>query len=668
MARRAASNPKNFVSNLIAIIVAIHFLHLHLLIGRGPTTFSTFIATHAFKIQPVGAMAPSLSSGRPKMSLSPVNNDVTKIPMNSSLSSSSSYIGEKDVESLKILLKEWVEHSHADYHSFTYQEATEIRSALLQWYSENRRKLPWRGDPPPFDGSTSGINNNGKNKKKSVKAGCDSDKKQKSITSFFSNTSSETATSKGKEEDMTEEDNVKMTEAIPVTGYGIWVSEIMLQQTRVEAVIPYWIKWMKSFPTIHDLAAATEDKVNSHWAGLGFYRRARLLHEGAKHVVNKMNGKLPTTKEELVKIQGIGPYTAAAISSIAFDRCVPVVDGNVCRVLSRLTGIANHIKNPVLKDKLGWKLAAQILEAGDGSSPGALNQALMELGATYCSPSGSGIDKRDPLREFYQSTKLGRAVLATIRQPEGEEKLRELLLSLDSQTGCCQLCDSSGLSSVLEVLHATINIDSTFDEAAKCGHNALPMDPPKSEKREEDLAVAVLSARKDGSSSEKGSVRYLMVKRPKAGLLAGQWEFPNVCIQIRNDKKNKNTKVASKPPTKAKRSQALTEYLLGDLLFEYADGKVLEALREFSRESRKESIDHIFSHVLHYMWIESGHLSIDLTQDSPLEWTSSSGKQVRWMNNADMKEVGITSGVKKILGAVQTSNKLTKTTSRKRKR
>lgn len=113
-----------------------------------------------------------------------------------------------------------------------------------------------------------------------------------------------------------------------ISAYGVWVSEIMLQQTRVEAVIPYYIKWMKSFPTVQSLASATEDEVNAHWAGLGFYRRAKLLHTGAKLVSEEYNGELPKTVNELMKISGIGRYTASAIASIAFGVQVPVVDGN----------------------------------------------------------------------------------------------------------------------------------------------------------------------------------------------------------------------------------------------------------------------------------------------------------------------------------------------------
>ena len=105
---------------------------------------------------------------------------------------------------------------------------------------------------------------------------------------------------------------------------------------------------MRRFPTVYSLAEATDEEVNSHWAGLGFYRRARLLHAGAKRVVHQYNGVVPNTVEELMKVEGIGRYTASAIASIAYGVEVPVVDGNVCRVLCRLTGIANHIKAGVL--------------------------------------------------------------------------------------------------------------------------------------------------------------------------------------------------------------------------------------------------------------------------------------------------------------------------------
>ena len=117
-----------------------------------------------------------------------------------------------------------------------------------------------------------------------------------------------------------------------MTPYETWVSEIMCQQTRVETVIPYFQRWMEHFPSVEALASATESDVNKLWAGLGYYRRARLLHSGAKHVCEHNDGNLPEDREGLLKIPGIGAYTAGAIASIAFGRREPLVDGNVIRV------------------------------------------------------------------------------------------------------------------------------------------------------------------------------------------------------------------------------------------------------------------------------------------------------------------------------------------------
>ncbi|KAG7343417.1 A/G-specific DNA-adenine glycosylase [Nitzschia inconspicua] len=605
--------------------------------------------------------------------LSPLIN----IPIKRKARSTESYRGVTGNDEESSLLQQWMQHSHSDYHNFTIQEAREIRSALLQWYQANRRKLPWRGDPPPFDGSTSGINGNsgsGSNKnnnkgniKRGQKATTDSgDTTQKPITSFFNAKPSVVPSSKQIEQNNIDSDDHSslQKQAIPVTGYGVWVSEIMLQQTRVEAVIPYWIRWMESFPTVHDLADATEEQVNAHWAGLGFYRRARMLHQGAKFVVNELDGNLPTTPEELSKLPGIGPYTAAAIASIAYNVCVPVVDGNVCRVLSRLTGIANHIKNPILKDKLGWKLAAQIVEAGDGSSPGLVNQALMELGATYCAPSGSGIDDRDPLKEYYLSTKLGRAVL-TMKQQNNDHVAFSSPEDVSLSKECCQLCDPVGRLAVLQQLQDSITNNTSVEEAAKVGHSIFPTDPPKTDKREEDLAVAVLSIHHDDNRHNR---RYLLVKRPSTGLLAGQWEFPNVCVQVQNGKgtdKDKTKASSTKPPTKASRKHALTTFLLDDIFGNYTNEDIVASVSKLSRKVEGEPTEHIFSHVRHLMWLESGQFPTCLGKNDPLEWTSISGNQVRWMNEDDMKQVGITSGVKKVLKVV--SQKQNSTTN-KRKR
>jgi A/G-specific adenine glycosylase len=174
--------------------------------------------------------------------------------------------------------------------------------------------------------------------------------------------------------------------------YAIWVSEIMLQQTRVGAVLDHYANWMRRFPTVEVLAAATEEDVLAAWSGLGYYRRARFLHKGAKAVVTEHNHDIPRTASELLQLPGIGAYTSAAIASIAFGEPVAVVDGNVERVLLRQAGAAEA---GLKLDKIGessriFLSAREIQEFAtiliDPARPGDSNQAIMELGATVCLP------------------------------------------------------------------------------------------------------------------------------------------------------------------------------------------------------------------------------------------------------------------------------------------
>jgi A/G-specific adenine glycosylase len=156
--------------------------------------------------------------------------------------------------------------------------------------------------------------------------------------------------------------------------YRIWLSEIMLQQTRVNAVTDYYEKFLLRFPTIETLASANESAVLAAWSGLGYYRRARMLHAAAKTIVSEYNGELPKTAEGLRALPGIGRYTAAAIASIAFNQPIAVVDGNVERVLQRVHG--RNFAGEAL-----WQAATELLAP---RRPGDFNQAMMELGATVC--------------------------------------------------------------------------------------------------------------------------------------------------------------------------------------------------------------------------------------------------------------------------------------------
>jgi A/G-specific adenine glycosylase len=164
--------------------------------------------------------------------------------------------------------------------------------------------------------------------------------------------------------------------------YAIWVSETMLQQTRVETVVPYFERFMARFPDVETLADADQQDVYGSWAGLGYYSRARNLHAAARSVVDDFGGQLPEEAGALRALPGVGRYTAGAVASIAFDRREPIVDGNVKRVLTRLIGIRADVSAPAVVEQI-WCEAARL---ADGPRPGDLNQALMELGATLCTP------------------------------------------------------------------------------------------------------------------------------------------------------------------------------------------------------------------------------------------------------------------------------------------
>lgn len=165
--------------------------------------------------------------------------------------------------------------------------------------------------------------------------------------------------------------------------YAIWVSEIMLQQTRVDTVLRYYERFLQRFPDAASLARAEEDAVLAAWSGLGYYRRARLLHAGVREVVAKYGGQVPEAAELRRKLPGVGRYTAGAIGSIAFDREEPLVDGNVARVFARIFGITTPLGQRETEARL-WSLAQKMVL---GPRPGALNQALMELGALTCTKS-----------------------------------------------------------------------------------------------------------------------------------------------------------------------------------------------------------------------------------------------------------------------------------------
>ncbi|XP_028756732.1 adenine DNA glycosylase [Neltuma alba] len=309
---------------------------------------------------------------------------------------------------------------------FSEEEIQKLRVALLEWYDHNRRDLPWR--------RTSSNNH-----------GCE----------------------KQEEEDDEEVDS---------RAYSVWVSEVMLQQTRVQTVIGYYNRWMEKWPTIHDLAQASLEEVNEMWAGLGYYRRARFLLEGAKKIVAE-GGRIPNTVSALRKIPGIGDYTAGAIASIAFQEAVPVVDGNVVRVIARLKAVSANPKDSITIKRF-WKLAAQLV---DPLRPGDFNQALMELGATVCTPLNPS----------------------------------------------CSSCPASKFCHALSI--------STDDSSVLV--TDYPVKGVKVKQRSDFCAVCVveLLGSEGMLDNNQSSSEFILVKRPSEGLLAGLWEFPSVPLDGETD-------------------------------------------------------------------------------------------------------------------------------------
>ena len=279
--------------------------------------------------------------------------------------------------------------------------------------------------------------------------------------------------------------------------YAIWLSEIILQQTRIEAGTAYYLRFLQEAPTVEALASMAEDRLLKLWEGLGYYSRARNLQKAAKEIAAAYGGQLPREPGELQKLPGIGAYTAGAISSIAYGMPVPAVDGNVLRVYARVLGDEQDISRPETKrrleellsacwaDHFGKKETGPSKETGGakarmpqpaGDTPGNLNQAIMDLGATVCVPNGEPQCAQCPLQ------------------------------------GCCEA----------HLQHRT---------------GQLPVKSRAKERRIEERTVLVLryrpqteapAAGKEASAAaESPKTLYYVQKRPKTGLLADLWELPN---------------------------------------------------------------------------------------------------------------------------------------------
>ena len=240
--------------------------------------------------------------------------------------------------------------------------------------------------------------------------------------------------------------------------YRIWLSEIMLQQTRVEAVKPYYERFLAVCPSIFDLAELDEGRLMKLWEGLGYYSRARNLQKAAREVVSLWDGRMPRDYASLLKLSGIGEYTAGAIASIAYDARVPAVDGNVLRVLSRLSGSDADIADPTTKKNYREALLPLIpADAGD------FNQALIELGATVCVPNGEARCAICPMKEVCVAAREGLTDILPVRAAKRPRRIEEMtvLIIRDGNRTVLRKRSPKGL---LAGLYELPNVNRWIDE------------------------------------------------------------------------------------------------------------------------------------------------------------------------------------------------------------
>lgn len=233
------------------------------------------------------------------------------------------------------------------------------------------------------------------------------------------------------------------------TPYHVWISEIMLQQTRVEAVKPYYDRFLCELPDIEALSKVEDEKLMKLWQGLGYYNRARNLKTAAITIMNEYDGVMPRDYEKILSLKGIGEYTAGAISSIAYQIPVPAVDGNVLRVISRVE--AND--EDILKASTKKRVREELLEIMPEDRAGDFNQALMELGATVCLPNGKPLCENCPWDTVCQAYKQDRVMELPVKQPKKKRKIEQrtvFLLYSKGKIAVCKRPDTGLLASLWE--------------------------------------------------------------------------------------------------------------------------------------------------------------------------------------------------------------------------
>ncbi|KAF2193256.1 DNA glycosylase [Zopfia rhizophila CBS 207.26] len=500
-------------------------------------------------------------------------------------------------------------------------------AALLKWFEgvEDEREMPWRKkwvDPDEFDG--------------------------------------------------TEEE---FGEMLSKRAYEVWVSETMLQQTRVSTVIPYFKKWISRWPTVHDLSKAGHDDVLSIWKGLGYYSRATRLHQGAQRVVEKNDEPcpIPVSAEQLQLIPGIGRYTAGAISSIAFGEAEPVLDGNVARVLSRQLGLYVDAKEKKSSDFL-WRVADRLIKyvsvypkTKRSAVPGQWNQALMELGSTICTPRPKCGEC--PIRRTCRAYAEGEALLdkgiCAPKVPDIEDSCSHCA-QLDTEdlgtapaggedietkkaikkrkpnvgttnkishyfsTGTPEQSRSTKIGEAdgsLDAAHENVSRkrkapnESVTSNFVSTYCSLFPKKVAKKKVAEEECVVCVVEGR-----LSDGPTMWLIEQRPAKGLLASLWQFPL------------HTLLTSKSSTTFSRKSA-AERLIHALNLGDTDMSVAQHKAELG------TLTHVFSHLKLTMHVHSFLLQVDA--DKGLEHALTGPPKRKWVDTESMDRETLSTGMRK---------------------
>jgi A/G-specific adenine glycosylase len=482
----------------------------------------------------------------------------------------------------------------------------------------------------------------------------------------------------------------RFPDIIAERAYEVWVSEVMLQQTRVSTVIPYFNKWIAKWPTVRDLANAHEDDVLSVWKGLGYYSRATRLQDGAMEIVEKkLESKksflIPSQKEELMKFPGIGPYTAGAISSIAFGLPEAVLDGNVARVLSRQLGLYADVKDKKTTD-LFWKVADRIVKQVSGfpetkksAVPGQWNQAIMELGSTICTPRPKC--EECPIQKtcrayaegqaFSDKSKMASAVpdiedacnycdaldvkdlvveqeveeqkVAKKRKRETKKNTNKISNYFGAKTPTDAVADSNDPQSPQEIgskkRKAPEPLGSNKGIASYCA--LFPKKAVKKEVPEEHCVVCMIELRVPDTSS-----KWLIEQRPAEGmyptlhthkkntpeltrhpgLLASMWQFPKETISPRG------------LGTTRKEASQLTNKLHSTLFQPHMSCKAKHV-------AELGSVLHIFTHLKLTMHVH--HFTVDADTDLPVSIPNHGGVRKKWVEAEAMENESLSTGMLK---------------------